>query len=104
MKKLYKLFPYLFITLLLISGCITPHNPQPTAISKGTALSAHVKRADTSEHILFGYPGHEKIILYRRGYALGYNPDKKVADWVSYHFTDAYCVKNTSVNATLSRM
>ena len=94
MRKFYKLFLSLLITLVLISGCYAPTNVQPPAISKNTTLSAHVKRADNNEHILFGYPGHEKIILYRKGYVLGYNPEKKVADWVSYHFTDAYCVKN----------
>ena len=95
MKKLHNLFQYLFIALLLISGCNTPTRPQPTTTPQNAAISAHVKRADNNEHILFGYPGHEKIILYRRGYVLGYDPDKKVADWVSYHSTDAYCVKNT---------
>ena len=95
MKKLHKLFPYLFIALLLLSVCNTPAKSQSTPTSGSATLSAYVKRADNNEHILFGYPGHEKIILYRKGYVLGYNPDKKVADWVSYHFTDAYCVKNT---------
>ena len=95
MKKFHKLFPYLFIALLLLSDCNTPAKSQSTPTSGSATLSAYVKRADNNEHILFGYPGHEKIILYRKGYVLGYNPDKKVADWVSYHFTDAYYVKNT---------
>jgi len=85
-KKWHKLFPCLFITLFLFSGCVSS--------AKYSTLSLHTKRADDNEHILFGYPGHERIILYRKGYVLGYNPEKKLADWVSYHFTDIYCVRN----------
>ena len=95
MKKSSRLFLYLYVTLLVCSGCNTPAKSQSTTTSVNTSLSAHVKRADNNEHIFFGYPGHEKIILYRKGYVLGYNSDKKIADWVSYHFTDTYCVKNT---------
>lgn len=94
LKKLHKLFLWLFIALFLVSGCIFPAKFQVAAVPKSNTLSSHVKRTDDNEHILFGYPGHEKFILYRRGYVLGYNPEKKVADWVSYHFTDAYCVRN----------
>ncbi len=90
MKKLPKLFLWLFIAFFLVSGC----SPSTQFASQSSTLSSHVKRADNNEHIFFGYPGHEKIILQRRGYVLGYNPEKKIADWVSYHFTDAYCVKN----------
>ncbi|MFA5143291.1 MAG: DNA/RNA non-specific endonuclease [Candidatus Omnitrophota bacterium] len=93
MKKLHNFFLYLFIALLLVPGCNVSTKSQP-ATAQSTGLFAHTKRADNNEHILFGYPGHEKIILYRKGYVLGYNPDKKNADWVSYHFTEAYCVKN----------
>jgi endonuclease G len=94
MKKLYKLFSWLFITLFLILGFSSITTLYSAATSNSIALSAQTKRLDNNEHILFGYPGHEKIILCRRGYVLGYNPDKKNADWVSYHFTAAYCVKN----------
>jgi DNA/RNA endonuclease G, NUC1 len=96
MTKSHRLFPYLLVTLLFLSGCNSSAELQSKPAPSSATLSARVKRADNSEHILFGYPGHEKIILYRKGYVLGYNPDKKVADWVSYHFTDAYCVKNTA--------
>lgn len=94
MKKLFKLFSWLFIALFLFSCPSSSTKLQSAVESQDAVLSAHVKRADGNEHILFGYPGHERYILYRRGYVLGYNPDKKNADWVSYHFTDAYCVKN----------
>ncbi len=90
MRKLYKFSLWVFILLFLVSGCASSSK----LTSKSTLISSHTKRVDKSEHILFGYPGHEKIILYRRGYVLGYNPEKKIADWVSYHFTDIYCVKN----------
>lgn len=94
MNKNIKLFLQLFIVLLLSAAFSWPSKCQTETVTKTSLLSAHVKRTDDSEHILFGYPGQEKIILKRKGYVLGYNPDKKVADWVSYHFTDAYCVKN----------
>jgi endonuclease G len=89
-RKLNKLSLWLFILLFLVSGCIS----SAKLASKNAVLSSRAKRIDKNEHILFGYPGQEKIVLYRKGYVLGYNPDKKIADWVSYHFTDAYCVKN----------
>lgn len=90
MRKHHKLFLWVFILSFLISGCAS----LAKSTSSNAVLSARVIRVDDNEHILFGYPGHEKIVLYRKGYVLGYNPDKKIADWVSYHFTDAYCVKN----------
>lgn len=92
---IYSLLSCFFIILFLVSGCTTSTKPRFTTTTQSTASSTYAKRTDANEHILFGYPGNEKIILYRRGYVLGYNPDKKNADWVSYHFTDAYCVKNT---------
>lgn len=90
MRKFHKLFLWLFILIFLVSGCAS----SAKLTSKSAVLSSRVKRADDNEHILFGYPGHEKIVLYRKGYVLGYNAEKKIADWVSYHFTDVYCVRN----------
>lgn len=90
MRKLYKFFLGVFILLFLVCGCTS----SAKLTSKSATLSSYAKRSDKNEHILFGYPGQEKIVLYRKGYVLGYNPEKKIADWVSYHFTDTYCVKN----------
>ncbi|MDD5537434.1 MAG: DNA/RNA non-specific endonuclease [Candidatus Omnitrophica bacterium] len=83
----------LFVVLSLIVVFGWPSKSQSEDVAKEGVLSAQVKRADDNGHILFGYPGDEKIILKRKGYVVGYNPEKKVADWVSYHFTDAYLVK-----------
>ncbi len=39
------------------------------------------------EHIRYGAPSHDGIILCRAGYVLSYNAQNKVADWVAYHLT-----------------
>ncbi|MFA5892583.1 MAG: DNA/RNA non-specific endonuclease [Candidatus Margulisiibacteriota bacterium] len=75
MKRLAKLLLFLSVIPLL--------SAYPT-------LAAPVK----SEHILYGLPGTNGTILYRKGYALAHNNGKKVASWVSYHLTDAYLVHN----------
>ena len=93
MKRNNKFFSWLFIILFLLVGFIWPSKCPSETVAKCSSLSAQVKRSDDNENILFGYPDHERIILYRKGYVLGYNSEKKVADWVSYHFTDAYLVK-----------
>lgn len=75
-----KKFRFLLIILifLILAGC----EPQQTAT--------------TNEHIIFGYPSTDGTILYRQGYVLCHDNDKKVADWISYHLTDKYLVKNVS--------
>lgn len=93
MKKFHKFFSLLLVNLFIVSGC-SSFAKFHTIASKDIIFSTYIKRTDDNEHILFGYPGNEKIILYRKGYVVGYNSDKKIADWVSYHFTNAYCVKN----------
>lgn len=85
-----------FIVVFFVASFNCPSRCLSETVAKGSLVSAQVTRADDSEHIFFGYPGHKSIILYRKGYVLGYNPEKKVADWVSYHFTDAYLVKKAS--------
>ncbi|MGL5089733.1 MAG: DNA/RNA non-specific endonuclease [Aeromonas sobria] len=39
------------------------------------------------EHVRFGLPSESDQKLCREGYAVGYNYDYKVADWVSYRMT-----------------
>lgn len=96
MKRNSRLLWQLFIISFLVVTFGWPFKSQSEDVAKEDVLSAQVKRADDNEHILFGYPGDEKIILKREAYVVGYNPEKKVADWVSYHFTDAYLVKKAA--------
>lgn len=42
---------------------------------------------ECQEHIRYGAPSHDGIILCRAGYVLSYNTQNKVADWVAYHLT-----------------
>jgi len=39
------------------------------------------------EHIKFGAPSLEPVLLCRLGYALSHDADHKVPDWVAYHLT-----------------
>ncbi|NKE71331.1 DNA/RNA non-specific endonuclease [Candidatus Manganitrophus noduliformans] len=39
------------------------------------------------EHIKYGIPSAEPILLCRMGYALSHDPQKKAARWVAYHLT-----------------
>ncbi|MFB2862219.1 DNA/RNA non-specific endonuclease [Aeromonas sp. MdU4] len=47
-------------------------------------LAAHWECGD---HVRFGLPSESDQKLCREGYAVGYNYDYKVADWVSYRMT-----------------
>ena len=80
MKRLTGIFLYLFCLVFLLSGC--QHEEETDSSLQNT------------EHILFGYPSTDGILLYRQGYALCHDNEKKVADWVSYHLVDDYLVKN----------
>lgn len=75
MKRLAKLFLFLSVISLL--------SADPT-------LAVPI----ISEHILYGLPGTNGTILYRKGYVLAHDNGKKVASWVSYHLTNAYLVQN----------
>ncbi|MDP2940521.1 MAG: DNA/RNA non-specific endonuclease [Candidatus Omnitrophota bacterium] len=87
MKKL-RLFIFLFIAFIfsLFFGCVTASTPSKS-------LPPESKLSYT-EHILYGYPGTQGTILYRKGYVLDHDNNKKVASWVSYHLTDKYLVQN----------
>lgn len=54
-----------------------------------SSLSAEQK-ASAAENLIFGYPSHNGVILFRKGYVLSYNTETKVADWVEYHLTESY--------------
>ncbi|WP_299496263.1 DNA/RNA non-specific endonuclease [uncultured Shewanella sp.] len=53
--------------------------------------------ADCGEHLTLGTPSDSDQLLCREGYALGYNYQNKVADWVAYYIT------TDSVNAYYER-
>ncbi|MEO2055330.1 MAG: DNA/RNA non-specific endonuclease [Nitrospira sp.] len=40
-----------------------------------------------AEHLKFGVPSNEPVLLCRTGYALSHDSKLKVADWVIYHLT-----------------
>lgn len=39
------------------------------------------------EHVAYGAPSREAVLLCRAGYALSHDPEHKVPDWVAYHLT-----------------
>lgn len=77
------LFKFLFIALFL-NGCATVQQPVKTSFPQQYS----------SEHIIYGYPSRTGTTLYRKGYVLDHDNNKKVATWVSYHLTDTYLVQN----------
>src|SRR3989344_27536 len=82
MKK-FQLFLVLSLLLLYSYAISSDAHKQERIVKEGTE----------TEHIIFGFPGSEGTILYRKGYVLAHNNKKKVADWVSYHLTDEYLIK-----------
>ena len=40
------------------------------------------------EHVKYGAPSLEPVLLCRLGYALSHDSNHKVPDWVAYHLTD----------------
>ena len=65
------------------------------AAGQQTAAAATPSKQYANEHIIYGFPGTQGKILYRKGYVLDYNPATKDAVWASYHLTDTYLVANT---------
>lgn len=49
--------------------------------------SAHGLQGFCPEHTRYGLPSTGPELLCRTGYALAYNPERKVPDWVSYQVT-----------------
>ncbi len=39
------------------------------------------------EHVRYGAPNEDSVLLCRTGYALSHDPQRKVAIWVAYHLT-----------------
>lgn len=39
------------------------------------------------EHIKYGAPSNDPVLLCRLGYALSHDPNHKIPDWVAYHLT-----------------
>lgn len=85
MNKFRNIFLCLLLSVFLLSGCLP----------KEEAGSSSPERDESTEHILFGCPGTDGTMLYRKGYVLAHDNDKKVAIWVSYHLKDTYLVRNT---------
>lgn len=82
--KFQKKFLFFFLALLVF-GCVS--------IREADRYVQPIP-AKESEHIFYGCPSTDCTILYREGYVLCHDNDKKVADWVSYHLADKYLVKN----------
>lgn len=83
-KKHLRDFISVLFFVFFLSGCATLQHP--------TTIPFSAQRY--SEHILYGYPGTDGTLLYRKGYMLDHDNNKKVASWVSYHLADVYLVKN----------
>jgi len=83
-RSCLSIFSLILFLAFFISGCVTIQQP-PIASSPPQRYG---------EHILYGYPGTEGILLYRKGYTLDHDNKKKVASWVSYHLVDSYLVQN----------
>lgn len=47
-----------------------------------------------AEHIKYGAPSHNPVVLCRLGYILSHNSNNKVPEWVAYHLTKAKMLGN----------
>ena len=66
-----KIFPALFFSLALVLS---------------TSVYADVLEG-CREHVKYGAPSLEPVLLCRLGYAFSHDADHKVPDWVAYHLT-----------------
>jgi len=46
------------------------------------------------EHLKYGAPSHQPVLLCRLGYALSFDINRKVPAWVAYHLTAAHMAGN----------
>jgi endonuclease G len=76
---------FIYVVLFLI-GCATTYQ---------TAIASSQEKTLTrdTEHIIYGYPSTSGTVLYRKGYVLDHDSNKKVAVWASYHLTDKYLIQ-----------
>ncbi len=70
----------------------------PNAIGQNRTTQAGFDGENCGEHLRWGIPHASDQILCRRGYAIGYNHQRKVADWVSYYVT-----RETAHSANVAR-
>lgn len=92
MNKLQKIFLSFLFSAFFLSGCLLKQEvPLAPVVNAESPVS---EKDDSNEHILYGYPSTDCTILSREGYAVCHDNAKKVADWVSYHLTDEYLIKN----------
>lgn len=68
------------------------------AIGQNRTTQAGFDGESCGEHLRWGIPNASDQILCRRGYAIGYNQQRKVADWVSY-----YATRETAHSANVTR-
>ncbi len=59
----------------------------PNAIGQSVSTQAGFDGENCRQHLKWGIPHRSDVILCRRGYAIGYNYQRRVADWVSYYVT-----------------
>lgn len=57
------------------------------AIGQDRTTQAGFDGESCGRHLLFGIPHRSDQVLCRHGYAIGYNYERRVPDWVSYYMT-----------------
>ncbi len=70
----------------------------PNAIGQSVSTQAGFDGENCRQHLNWGIPHQSDQILCRRGYAIGYNYERKVADWVSFYVT-----RETAHSSNVSR-
>jgi len=83
---------------LLMTGCKSSSD-EPDSNNSQTSLSGELitvaytsspfetSITDCQQHLEIGFPDNSDQILCRQGYAVGYNYNKKISNWVSYFIT-----------------
>lgn len=83
----------LFIIGIFITGC----EPDTVLNGESNAFFAEPPATVCHQHLTAGIPNTADQLLCREGFALGYNFNTRLADWVAYYITAA------SVSATTPR-
>ena len=63
------------------------------AASLMVSVLAQAYQPNSNEHVRFGFPSKKGVILYKKGFVVLYDVEKKQPAWVSYHLTGKYLEK-----------
>ena len=88
LRQRFKIVAAIPIACFLVSCQHTSNkNDTPAASDASTPLFDTMPAHTCGDHLVAGDPGTSDQLLCREGFAVGYNYQYKVANWVAYHVT-----------------